>query len=250
MLALACLAGLLASCRGTGDGPANVPSAHGPGLDLAAARTGQAIFRNAHFGPVGIACADCHADYEDRLQPHDRLLPGHSIVGAAGRQLAWNGMFRGESFRRAAAGAAMCAKLYQRRAATVDAALSAEEADALFAFFKAISAGSEQSQLPWTAVTFPGDTTVSKETLVRLTEPIWKLRGNADRGETTYARACAFCHARGAHSSGPSLKAQKKALPDVPLVIRAGMGAMPFFSRDKLSDTDIADLLAYIDRNG
>jgi len=238
------------ACRKSDETDTGASRERGPAVDLALAREGQGIFRSRQQGTVDIACADCHADYEDRLQPPDRLLPGHSILGAAGRKLAWNGEFRGEAFRRTAAGAAKCAVLYQRRAKTLDAALSAREADALLAFFHAISTGSEPSRLQWTAVTYPGDTAVSAETLERLMEPVWKIRGNAERGESVYNRACGYCHGPNGLELGPSLKTQKRSLAAVPRVIRSGKGSMPFFSRDKLEDAEIADIIAFIERNG
>jgi mono/diheme cytochrome c family protein len=251
LVGLALASGMLVSaCRRSADADRLVLTSKGKTVDMSLAREGQSIFRNRQFGDAGIACADCHAEYEDRLQPAERILPGHSILGAARRQLAWNGAFKGDVFHRTAAGAAKCAMLYQNRGKTLDAALTAREADALMAFYSAISTGDEPSRLDWTAVTYPGDTTVSKETLARLLEPLAKLRPNAERGAVLYARACALCHAPGGIELGPSIRTQKKSLPDAPAIIRAGKGGMPFFSRDKLSDGDIVDIVAFIARNG
>lgn len=247
---LACACMMWASCRKTGDSDGAASHPKDRGIDMTRAREGQRIFRSRTFGIVEIACADCHAEHEDRLQPPERLLSGHSILGAAARQLAWNGEFRGKELQRTAAGAAKCALVYQQRGKSIESALSEIEADALMAFYAAISTGSEPSRLPWSAVTYPGDTTMSSETLDRLLEPLARLRGNAQRGEDIYRRACGLCHGPGGLELGPALKTQKKSLDDIPRLIRAGKGSMPFFSRDKLSDADIADIVAYVERNG
>ncbi|GEM_PF-460256 len=204
---------------------------------------GQQIFRDRNFGNMEIACVDCHADFDEALADDDRIRPGHSILGAHQRVETWNGEFSGDGLRRTAAGAAKCAYYFQERGTSVEDALSPEEAEALMAFYAYISPGDEAPRLDWQAVTWPGDPDFDPETFEAEIEEIEKLRGDRRRGEELFSRACAPCHDTGI---GPATRLLKRKSDQVPQTVRAGEGFMPFFSRDKLSDQDVADIQAFV----
>lgn len=58
-------------------------------------------------------------------------------------------------------------------------------------------------------------------------------------------RNCYACHQGGEGGLGPALL-QLAPGPIVRTQIRAGLGAMPGFSRDEISTHDLNDLMAYI----
>jgi mono/diheme cytochrome c family protein len=209
------------------------------------AERGQEIFRDRDFGRTGVACMDCHTDYDEAGKDDGRIRPGHSILGVHARAYAWNGEFSGDALRRTAGGAAKCAWHFQERGTGVETALSAEEVAALMAFYEYISPGDEIPMLNWQAVTWPGDPDFDPVSFEQAIEPIEKLRGDWQHGERLYGMACAFCHD---HGIGPAMRILKRKADRLPSVVRAGEDAMPFFSRDKLTDQDIADIKAFVSR--
>jgi mono/diheme cytochrome c family protein len=217
------------------------------GTDTAAieqlAQKGQEIFRDRHLGESGVACMDCHTDYDEDSKNDGRIRAGHSILGAHKRAQTWNGEFSGDALRRTAAGAAKCAYQFQARGQSIETALSEQEAAALMAFYQYISTSDEPPMLNWTAVTYPGDPDFSAEALKTELETIESLRGDATRGEKVFGMACAFCHENGL---GPAMRIVKRKVANLPRNARTGDETMPFFSRDKLTDQDIADIKAFI----
>jgi mono/diheme cytochrome c family protein len=205
------------------------------------AERGQRMFRDRTFGEENVACADCHADFDEALAGDDAIRPGSSILGAHRRARTWNGEFFGDALHSSAAGAAKCAHLYQGRGSSPADAISPSEAEALMAFFEYVSTGEEAMVLPWDALTWPGDTSMSREQLKAEVEKLEEIRGNAQRGETLFKRACAGCHVNG---YAPAMRMLKR---NVTRNVRAGYGGMPFFSRDKLSDQDVADIRMFLE---
>ncbi|MFZ1728557.1 MAG: cytochrome c [Bacteroidota bacterium] len=217
------------------------------GMDTAAieqlAQKGQEIFRDRHLGESGVACMDCHTDYDENGKNDGRIRAGHSILGAHKRTQTWNGEFSGNALRRTAAGAAKCAYQFQARGESIETALSEQEAAALMAFYQYVSTSDEPPMLNWSAVTYPGDPDFSVDALKTEMETIESLRGDAGRGEEVFGMACAFCHENGL---GPAMRIVKRKVEYLPQNVRTGDETMPFFSRDKLTDQDIADIKAFI----
>ena len=235
---------LLAGCGGGGEKKDAAGSTDTAALEKLAER-GQEIFRDRSLGESGVACMDCHTDYDEAEKNDGRIRAGHSILGAHRRAQTWNGEFTGDALRRTAAGAAKCAYQFQASGQGVETALSAQDAEALMAFYEYISPHEEPPMLNWTAVTYPGDPDFDEEAFTTELAVIESLRGDAARGETVYGMACAFCHDNGL---GPAMRNLKRKADKLPRTVRAGDETMPFFSRDKLTDQDIADLKAFISR--
>jgi mono/diheme cytochrome c family protein len=240
---LFCALILLSSC-GSGDGEAEKNTGNETTVSLEQkAERGQQIFRDRSFGSIEIACVDCHADFDETLARDDRIRPGHSILGAHQRVESWNGEFSGDGQRRTAAGAAKCAWLYQEKGSGVEDALSEEEAEALMAYYAYISPGDEPPKLSWSAVTWPGDPDFSDEAFERDIASIDDLRGNPVHGKEMFDRACAPCHDTGL---GPATRILKRKVEMLPATVRGGEETMPFFSRDRLTDQDIADIKSFV----
>ncbi len=217
----------------------------GEGRDLSdieeLATRGLEIFRDRGFGEYEVACADCHADFDEQLADDDAIRPGHSIIGAHRRPKTWNGQFSGTALKSTAAGASKCAHLFQDRGTSVANALTQSEADALMAFYEYVSTGTEAMMLQWDALTWPGDTSLSRDALKAEVERLTAMRGNAERGEALFKRCCARCHHNG---YAPAVRMLKR---NITRNMRAGYGSMPFFSRDKLSDQDVADIRTFLE---
>lgn len=236
---------LLAACGQKESGEAQQGDNEDVGTQEQLAERGQDLFRSRSLGEIEIACADCHADFNEALVKDDRIRPGHSILGAHQRVETWNGEFTGEGLRRTAAGAAKCAYLYQEKGSDVETALTADEALALMAYFAYVSPGDEAPRLDWDAVTWPGDPDFDAEAFETELAGIEKLRGNPDRGAEMFDRACAPCHDTGL---APATRLLKRKAQHLPAAVRGGEESMPFFSRDRLTDQDIADIHSFIVR--
>jgi mono/diheme cytochrome c family protein len=66
-------------------------------------------------------------------------------------------------------------------------------------------------------------------------------------GEKVFAKACATCHSFKEKVVGPKFTADIAAEAEIVVgAIRFGYNAMPFFAKDKLTDQQVADVVAYI----
>lgn len=243
---LACCIALAGGCGGDGSAQQE-GGTRNAAAEAALARTGQEIFRNRDFGTTGVACADCHFEADDRVEHPTRRHAGHSIVGAAHRVATWNGAVAGEALAATAAGSATCAQIYLERTLPDGRSLRQDEADALMAFFEAISTGDEPARIAWSAVTWPGDPDTSRAKVDAAVARITALRGDAERGATLFSKACGICHGAGGLGVGPSYRMLKRKLDELPRVVRSGSENMPFFATDRLSDQEIADIRAWLE---
>lgn len=65
-------------------------------------------------------------------------------------------------------------------------------------------------------------------------------------GERIFMRHCNSCHVGGASALGPAIN--DKPLPGwlIKLQVRNGLGAMPSFDEEEISEQDLDDLTAYL----
>lgn len=68
----------------------------------------------------------------------------------------------------------------------------------------------------------------------------------ARRGETLFRENCNVCHPSGGKGVGPALE-RSLARESAVQQIRKGFGLMPGFSAEKLSDSDVDAVIAYVD---
>lgn len=76
-------------------------------------------------------------------------------------------------------------------------------------------------------------------------------KGDASAGKGLFEAACGVCHPKGEKGVGPALTGPdfaKKYPADPPLIslTRKGIGGMPGFSPQRLSDKEVADIIAYV----
>ena len=80
------------------------------------AQLGRELFHDPTFkGTIdpskatGLACADCHADFDDTANPDSLIRAGHSMVGVPHRGEAKRGMIKGADFAPACCTCEICA---------------------------------------------------------------------------------------------------------------------------------------------
>jgi mono/diheme cytochrome c family protein len=217
------------------------------------AKRGKEIFYNEEYGETGLSCANCHADFDDIKFPDGKIRPGHSILGAHKRKEVWYGRIKGrENIQKSAAGAGLCAILYLQIEGAKDpiSAIPPDDAKALMAYYEYVSRGDEPEILNAKAIALPWEKN-KEEKLRKYALRILTVRGNPDNGKNVYESACAQCHSEDI-AIGPPFHKIKASNRHIIEMIRGGShdpeGFMPFFSLDKLTDQQVADVLAYINK--
>lgn len=197
----------------------------------------------------GLSCADCHADFDEAAKPDGLIRAGHSVIGVPSRGEAKGGMIKGADFARAAGGGGFCYQHFLQKIAPdkVDAtAIPAEHAEALMAYFEAISGDNKGPQFEIEML--------DEEAKTEAGEKIAAMPGDTEKGWKLFGQACAVCHPT-PFKGGIGIQILRtrpprdidKTITRWAKVIRGGGSLiMPFFASDILSDQDIADILAFL----
>lgn len=236
--------------------PATEPAATGTATtelsDLA--KKGQAIFYNSSFGKFKASCSMCHSDGSARTKD-GKTRPGHTLAGVANRTSTWNGMYKGDGLKKDAFGARLCASGFlERGEGDMTKALSAEEADALDAYFAAIAdapgAIKTNLKIQWvTKPVFSEDASLDEKLTKPAVKSIMKLPGDPGAGQAVWQATCVQCHDLQKKKVGPAMAVAAKDMNYVAQSIRCGSMAMPFFAKDVLSDQQIADVIAFVQKS-
>jgi len=94
--------------------------------------------------------------------------------------------------------------------------------------------------------------------LVVLVCSVWA--GNVERGKAIYGSNCVACHGKGGDGKGPAAQAMRPAPTDftvadwwkeksddqIAAMIKEGRAGTPMVAFDKLSEDELADLVAYM----
>ena len=219
------------------------------------AKMGRELFYDPSFGGTldpnkvsGLACASCHADFDEAANPGGKIRSGHSIVGVPQRGEAKGGAIKGEMFRRAAGGGGFCYQHFLQKVAgdKVDpTAIPAEQAEALMAYFEHVSGTNKGPKFQMKML--------DKAAADAAAAKIIAMKGDAKRGWKLFSRTCNDCHPTAKKAGiGPQLVRSKppadmeKRKAQIASYARKGGSVMPFFSEDRLSDQDIADIVVFI----
>src|SRR3954451_21866932 len=65
-------------------------------------------------------------------------------------------------------------------------------------------------------------------------------------GERVFAANCYQCHPGGAGGLGPAINDKPLPVTAIKTQVRQGLGAMPAFSRDEVSDAQLDDIAKYL----
>ena len=221
----------------------------------AEAKMGRELFSDPSFGGTldpakasGLSCSDCHADFDEATNPDGRIRAGHSIVGVPHRGTAKGGMITADIFARAAGGGGFCYQHFLQKIPSnkVDpTAIPEEQAAALMAYFEHVSGDNKGPQFEIT--------TLDKDAASAAADTIIALKGDAQKGWKLYGQACNVCHPTAKKSGIGSQLVKRRAPRDlekrkhqIAAYVRKGGFIMPFFTENRLSDQDIADIVAFI----
>ena len=218
---------------------------------------GRELFYDPSFGGTldpkrisGLACADCHADFDEDANPDGKIRAGHSIIGVPHRGEAKGGMIKADTFRRAAGGGGFCYQHFLQRVPDDKVnpiAIPEEQAEALMAYFEHVSGENKGPQFELQKL--------DKEAANAAAETIVAMKGDAKKGWKLYSRACNDCHPTARKAGIGSQLIRRKAPSNVPktlhkyaVKIRGGGFIMPFYSEDRLSNQDIADIISFLNQ--
>lgn len=222
------------------------------------AQLGRELFHDPTFkGTIspkvatGLSCSDCHADFDEAAEPDGLIRAGHSVIGVPQRGSAKGGMISGANFARAAGGGGFCYEhfLQKVRPDKVNPiAIPAEHAEALMAYFEAISGNNKGPQFEMEMLDDDAKTAAG--------EKIAAMPGDTENGWKLYGRACVVCHTTpfkggvGIQIIRPGGRLPRdinKTTARWAKTIRGGGSTlMPFYASDILSDQDIADIVAFL----
>jgi len=238
--ALAASLGVFAVCAAAG-----CPDPETVTEQRTAVEHGEALMHDPTLGGANginqLTCVDCHT--EDPTSG-GQVFPGGPLAGATKRPNYWNG-------KELALLSSINDCRYYFMLSDAPWKGDEEEAKAVYAYLDSLDGPSEPIPFTVADIIEPGP-------------------GDATKGATTYANACGFCH--GAIHTGVGAKLDRAPiLPDETLVdhplteytaaeqrlvfvekVRHGTfaaygGQMPPLSSEVLSDTDMADILSYLD---
>ena len=219
------------------------------------AKMGRELFSDPSFDGTldpakvsGLSCSDCHADFDEATNPDGRIRAGHSIIGVPHRGEAKGGMITADIFARAAGGGGFCYQHFLQKIPSnkVDPiAIPEEQAAALMAYFEHVSGDNKGPEFQITML--------DKDAASAAADKIMGLKGDAQRGWKLYGQACNVCHPT-AKKPGIGSQLVKKRPPrdlekrkhQIAAYVRKGGFTMPFFTENRLSDQDIADIVAFI----
>ena len=219
------------------------------------AKMGRELFSDPSFGGTlnpskvsGLSCSDCHADFDEATNPDGRIRAGHSIVGVPHRGTAKGGIITAAIFERAAGGGGFCYQHFLQKIPSdkVDpTAIPEEQAAALMAYFNHVSGDNKGPEFQ--------PTVMDKDAASAAAEKIIAMEGDSQRGWKLYGQACNVCHPT-AKKSGIGSQLVKRRPPrdlekrkhQIATYVRKGGFIMPHFAEDRLSNQDIADIVAFI----
>ena len=222
------------------------------------AQLGRELFHDPTFNGTlepknitGLSCADCHADFDEAAEPDGLIRSGHSVIGVPSRGEAKGGMISGADFARAAGGGGFCYEhfLQKKRKDKVNpTAIPAEHAEALMAYFDAISGDNKGPQFEMEML--------DDEAKIAAGEKIAAMPGDAKKGWKLFGRACVVCHTTPFKGGvGPYIirpggrlprDMNKKMVQWAKTIRGGGITLMPFYASDILSDQDIADIVTFL----
>lgn len=221
------------------------------------ARLGRKLFYDPSFDGTlepkkisGLACAHCHADFDEDANPDGKIRAGHSIIGVPNRGEAKGGMIKADIFRRAAGGGGFCYQHFLQRIPEdkVDPiAIPGEHAEALMAYFEHVSGDNKGPQFEIKML--------DREAAVEAAEKIIGMEGDPKEGWRLFSRACNDCHPT-AKKAGIGTQLVRRRPPsnmkkwqiNIAAKVRGGGFIMPFYGEDRLTDQDIADIVAFLEK--
>lgn len=195
---------------------------------------GKSLYYEA-WGNSPYACVYCHSNFDEARLDDGYLRPGHSLWDVTARHSYYNAVYTGKDDVPLIRAINTCVAGFLK---TDTLPASDPKMQSLLAYLRSITPDSKTTPITITRAT-------------KLTE----LDGDPRRGEALYASACILCHRD--KGSAPALAyiassvfvASKirglKAPSDALGEIDEWNAPMPFFSVERLSDQQTADIVSY-----
>jgi mono/diheme cytochrome c family protein len=205
---------------------------------------GEKLFKSTSLGKVKSSCATCHSTGGS----DSRIKAGHTLAGVTKRTSTWGGMYKGADLEKNAYGGNLCATLFQDK----KGGLKPDEVASINEYLKSLEAApgamTKNLTIQWAAKPpLKAEESVDDKIAKPILKAIMKTPGDVAAGEKVFAKACATCHSFKEKVVGPKFTADIAAEAEIVVgAIRFGYNAMPFFAKDKLTDQQVADVVAYI----
>lgn len=189
---------------------------------------------------TGLKCADCHSDGTNTDQLNTKYFS--DVIQASKRQSVFAGTITGEDVKKKGAGATICWDTYLKMGRPI----TEEEINSFNAYFESLKGDVKESK--YTTIALP------KPDKTRLKEDQTKIAGlapNIQDGEKVFKETCGFCHGGKTVKRVPSLFDEdfEGNLKSIVYHVRFGAKFMPFYSYEKLTDQNVADIAEYILKN-
>lgn len=214
------------------------------------AQTGRLLFHSTALGANGLACSHCHSDFDESRLNDGMLRAGHSLYNAAARETFWGQEADDpERYPDIAHAAVVCVEHYLRNPER----LTAQQLLDLQAYLLAIA------KRPTRAVLAVAPAADKTGTYAGFDD------GDRIRGRTLFYAACHTCHPNGNAGIAPAPIPRDQPAALYARKVREGDGLgsvlsgldpnaydpqgsqfMPFFGADRLTDQDLADVIAFI----
>ncbi len=208
-----------------------------PDSARATVERGRVVFADTQEG-LSPSCANCHSLLEpaQELKKAKFLGPGASLWGAALRA-GWRNV---KIYKDVGEAAQFCARKYQER----KKGLSLKQRTDLTAYLKTMVPKSKK------AGSLPARKVQKKPKLLKE-----YAKGDKTKGSKLYSRYCAGCHNDADDAVSFAIKLGKKKRAQIARRVRGYTakrkfkpGAMSYYPTDRLSDAQLADILAYLGR--
>ncbi|MFA7361085.1 MAG: c-type cytochrome [Candidatus Kapaibacterium sp.] len=200
---------------------------------------GKALFYESS-NLTGLKCADCHSDGTNTDKLNTKYFS--DVIQASKRQSVFAGTISGEEVKKKGAGATFCWDTFLKMGRPI----TEEEINSFNAYFESLKGVVKESK--YTTIALP------KPDKSKLKEDQTKIAGltpNIQKGEKVFKESCGFCHGGKTVKRVPSLFDEEFEgnLKSIVYHVRFGAKFMPFYSYEKLTDQDVADITEYIMKN-
>ena len=226
------LAGLLIALRTSVD-------VRGQDADLVA---GKRLFRSTEISATGLTCWHCHANFNEKKTPDDYVRPGHPMynVGFRSQFRKWDG----KPLQKLEDAIATCLSrwLTKRKGKGYDGEPpTAHRLRVLAAYLKSEELSPEQKSKPIEPIL---DDKLPSDRMLAL--------GDSAFGGIVFRQSCGICHKTEGTGPAPSLVRNGYSRYQIAKKIR-GLGKkgldglmMPPFSKDRLSDRQLLNVVSYV----
>ncbi len=203
---------------------------------------GKRQFRSRDGSATGLTCWHCHADFNEKKTPDQYVRPGHPMynVGFRAQFQAWDG----KPLRSLEDAVATCLERWltdrtEDSLTGVEAPVHRVRQLAAYLRSEDLSPeGKSKAVEPMRAETLPGDRMLTL--------------GDSTLGTAVFRRSCEICHIHDGSGPAPSLIKNGFSRYQIGKKIRGienrglrGL-AMPPFSKDRLSDREMLNVIAYV----